>query len=177
MRQTTETASPFSNEARNAYVTEHLTDALVALLRKKPLEEISVSELCTRAGVGRASFYRNYESKEEILTREIDRLFRAWTDGAGQNENIPLSEWLGRMFAHFERHRAFYELLNRRGLTGLLKDAVVGLCGPKPEHAKEEAYARAYVAYALYGWIEVWFQRGMCETAEEIAEMFRLQKI
>ena len=23
------------------------------------------------------------------------------------------------------------------------------------------SYARAYVAYTLYGWIEVWFQRGM----------------
>ena len=38
-----------------------------------------------------------------------------------------------------------------------------------------EAYARAYVAYALYGWIEVWFQRGMKETAEEIAGLFQSQ--
>jgi len=28
------------------------------------------------------------------------------------------------------------------------------------------------VAYVLYGWIEVWFRRGMRESAEEIAELF-----
>ena len=37
------------------------------------------------------------------------------------------------------------------------------------------AYARAYVAYTLYGRIEVWFQRGMQNTAEEIAEIFMAQ--
>ena len=44
-------------------------------------------------------------------------------------------------------------------------------------HSKEEAYTRAYVAYTLYGWIEVWFQRGMQETAEEIAEMFQKHRL
>ena len=56
-----------------------------------------------------------------------------------------------------------------------MKDVIVGICGPKPEHSKIEAYARAYVAYTLYGWIEVWFQRGMKETAEEIAGLFQSQ--
>ena len=27
----------------------------------------------------------------------------------------------------------------------------------------------------LYGWIEVWFQRGMKESAEEMAEMLKAQ--
>lgn len=79
------------------------------------------------------------------------------------------------MFAHFEKHREFYELLNKRNLIYLLKDVIIGICGPKPEHSKEEAYGKAYVAYALYGWIEVWFQRGMQETAEEIANIFSFQ--
>ena len=63
MRQSVETVSPMSNEGRNAYVIGHITDALLGLLREKPLERISVSELCGRAGVGRASFYRNFISK------------------------------------------------------------------------------------------------------------------
>lgn len=79
------------------------------------------------------------------------------------------------MFAHFEKHRDFYQLLHQRDLIFLLKDVIIGLCGPKPEHSKIEAYARAYASYSLYGWVEVWFQRGMQETAAEIAEMFQGQ--
>lgn len=172
MRQTSKNVSPFSNEARNAYVIEHITDALLELLKDKPIADISISELCDFAGIGRASFYRNFENKEDILRRYIHRIFQEWTD-SDKNENRPLNELLGLLFAHFEKYRDFYSLLNKRNLIYLLKDVVIGLCGPKPEHCKEVAYTRAYVAYALYGWIEVWFQRGMKETAVEIAGIFK----
>ncbi len=175
MRQNEKNVSPMSNEGRNAYVIEHITDALLKLLREKTIEEISISELCEQAGIGRASFYRNFNSKEDILRAYIQNLFQEWTAKDAQEENRPLSEFLHSLFAHFEKHRDFYELLNQRNLICLLKEVIIGLCGPQPEHAKEEAYARAYYSYALYGWIEVWFQRGMRETAEEIAEMFQKQ--
>lgn len=173
MRQTSKNVSPFSNEARNAYVIEHMTDAFLKLLGNKPIGDISISELCNLAGTGRASFYRNFESKEDILRRYINKIFKEWTDEADKKKNRPLSELLRLLFAHFETHIDFYNLLNERNLVYLLKDVITGLCGPKPAHSKEEAYARAYVAYTLYGWIEVWFQRGMQESAEEIAEMFK----
>lgn len=175
MRQTPKNVSPFSNEARNAYVIEHITDAILELLQEKLIGDISISELCDLAGIGRASFYRNFESKEDILRRYINKIFKEWTDEADKKENRPLNELLGLLFAHFEKHRDFYSLLNERNLVYLLKDVIIGLCGPKPEHSKIEAYASAYIAYTLYGWIEVWFQRGMQETAEEIAGMFRGQ--
>lgn len=79
------------------------------------------------------------------------------------------------MFAHCEKHKNFYSLLNERDLIYLLKEVIIGLYGAKPEHCKEEAYARAYFAYALYGWIEVWLQRGMQESTEEIVEMFKIR--
>lgn len=162
-----------SNEGRNAYVVERLTEALVRLLEDKPLGEISVSELCEAAGVGRASFYRNFEDKEDILRSRLGVIFQEWVDEYEQRPDKPLSGHLRTLFTHFEKYRDLYALLDRRGLLGLLKDLVIGIFGPRPEHSQVEAYARAYVAYVLYGWIEVWFQRGMSESAEEIAGLFQ----
>lgn len=175
MRQTKQNVSPMSNEGRNAYVIEHLQNALLELLSEKPMNDISISELVDKAGVGRASFYRNYECKEDILKAHIDTLFCEWTNEGQKNSGAPLSEQVRIMIAHFEKHRDFYKLLNDRGLTYLLKDAIIGLCGPKPEYEKVQAYASAFVAYTIYGWIDVWFQRGMQESADEIAEMFKAQ--
>lgn len=76
MRQIKGNVSPMSNEGRNAYVIGHITDALLKLLREKPIEAISISELCGLAGIGRASFYRNFNSKEDILRSYIHGLFR-----------------------------------------------------------------------------------------------------
>lgn len=175
MRQTEQNVSPMSNEGRNAYVIKHLTEALISLLSKKPIEDISISELVNTAGVGRASFYRNYERKEDILKAYLDTLFREWTDECIINSEMPLSEQIRTMISHFEKHRSFYQLLNERGLTCLLKDVIIGICGPKREYEKTQAYAAAFVAYTLYGWIDVWFQRGMVESADEIAELFKAQ--
>ena len=41
----------------------------------KAIEDISISELCDNAGIGRASFYRNFDSKEDILRAYINQLF------------------------------------------------------------------------------------------------------
>lgn len=175
MRQSKQNVSPMSNEGRNAYVIEHLQNALLKLLLEKPMNDISISELVETAEVGRASFYRNYKQKEDILKAHIDCLFREWIDEWQKNDGAPLSERLRILIAHFEKHRDFYKLLNDRGLIYLLKDVIVGLCGPKPEYDKVQAYTTAYFAYVLYGWIDVWFQRGMRESSDEIAEMFKAQ--
>ncbi|RHP34517.1 TetR/AcrR family transcriptional regulator [Lachnotalea sp. AF33-28] len=175
MRQNPQNVSPMSNEGRNAYVIEHLTNAMLKLLRDKPLGEISISELIEEAGVGRASFYRNFEDKADILKAYLNKIFHEWVDEYEKSPERPLSEQLRTLFAHFEKYRDFYTLLNDRGLLWLLKDVVVWIFGPKPEHSQVEAYSRAYAAYVLYGWIEVWFQRGMQESAEEIAALFKSQ--
>lgn len=175
MRQTPKNVSPMSNEGRNAYVIQHITDALLTLLRDKPINDITISELCDLGGIGRASFYRNFESKEDILRGYINQILHEWVDGYNNNSSILLSEQMKAIFTHFEKHREFYGLLNKRGLIYLLKDVIIGIFGPKPEHSKTEAYAMAFVAYSLYGWIEVWFQRGMQESAEEMASLFKAQ--
>lgn len=77
------------------------------------------------------------------------------------------------MISHFEKNRAFYALLNKRGLIFLFKDAILNLVGLNPESEKSEAYVKAFAAYAFYGWIEIWFQRGMRESADEIAAIFK----
>lgn len=174
MKQTTKNVSPMSNEGRNTYVVEHLTDAILKLLQDKQISDISISELCDTAGVGRASFYRNFESKEDILRIYINKLFYKWTSKYNQNGDKPLSELIKALYTHFEEYRDFYRLLNSQKLIYLLKDVIIELCGPKPEHEKDEAYVKAFVAYTLYGWIEVWFQRGMKESSEEMESLFKM---
>lgn len=176
MRQNAKNVSAMSNDGRNAYVIEHLTDACLKLLSDKTISDITISELCDTAGVGRASFYRNFESKEDIVKEYITQLFFEWGTEYGEGANRPLYELILSLFTHFEKHRGFYELLNKRNLIYLLKDAIIKTCDLNIESTALEAYTKAFAAYALYGWIEVWFQRGMMETAEEMANLFRMQE-
>ena len=120
MRQTTKNVSPMSNKGRNAYVIRHITKSLLALLENKTIDDISISELCDNAGIGRASFYRNFNSKEDILRAYINQLFDVWKSDWEKNNSLPLSSGIGMIFEHFEQHKAFYRLLNERHLVYLL---------------------------------------------------------
>ena len=45
------------------------------LLKKKPFSEITVSDLVKKSGASRASFYRNYQSKEQIVDEYLEQIF------------------------------------------------------------------------------------------------------
>ena len=94
--------------------------------------------------------------------------------GSG-NPEAPLDESILRIFSHYEEYQKFYSLLNERGLIYLMKDVIIELYGLQPEDSALEAYAKAFVAYSLYGWTKVWFQRRMKESAEEMTNLFKQQ--
>lgn len=62
-----------SNKEANQLTKESIETALLFLLEKKDLKQISISELVRKAGVSRNAFYRNYKSKEDILEAYYER--------------------------------------------------------------------------------------------------------
>jgi len=75
-----------------------------------------------------------------------------------------------QLFFHFEANRRFYSLIYERGLIDLVKDLFLETFGFNPAQDLVPAYSSAYVAFLLYGWVEVWFRRGMKETVAELAD-------
>ena len=53
--------------SRNAI--EYLKQALTELLMEKPFEDISITELCDRAGVNRGSFYYHFVDKYDMVEK------------------------------------------------------------------------------------------------------------
>ena len=125
MRQTSKNVSPMSNEGRNLYVITHITESLLELLKDKPLNDISISELCSHAQVGRATFYRNFEVKEDVLNVYIHKLFSEWIDTYESNPPKTISQMVRELFLHLEKYRDFYGLLSERGLIYLLKNVLL----------------------------------------------------
>ena len=48
-----------------------IQEALLRLLETRPIDKIRVNELCAESGVNRATFYRHYETLQDIL-REME---------------------------------------------------------------------------------------------------------
>ena len=49
MEQNTKNVTALSNEMRNSYVLNQITEAMVELLKEKEMSNISISELCDKS--------------------------------------------------------------------------------------------------------------------------------
>ena len=164
------------NQQKNAFVKDQITVALLDLLKKKKLKDISVSEIAEQAQVGRVSFYRNYTDKEDVIRQYTGNLLRGWRnqyDAEKDHETCDIHHMFGSMFAHFKGNGDFYELLYRQGLLSYVLDTLKESMEVNPEKSNLEAYVSAFIAYGIYGWIEEWFARGMTESAESMAQLLR----
>lgn len=61
-------------DRRVQYTRAVLTQAMVQLLHAKPIEKISITEICKLADINRATFYLHYHSPYELLN-EIQEAF------------------------------------------------------------------------------------------------------
>lgn len=58
--------------ARATKTEQYLTEALVSLVRTKPMSKIQVRELCQVAQVNRTTFYKHYESIANFIEHIVD---------------------------------------------------------------------------------------------------------
>ena len=77
-----------------------IIDAFYSLIKKKPFQEISITEIAETAGVSRLTFYRNFESKENVVFEYSDRIRKAFYGRiAKTKETLDLSFMLNCCFS------------------------------------------------------------------------------
>jgi AcrR family transcriptional regulator len=95
-----------------------LREALVELIEEQGFDALTVGELTERAMVSRASFYRNYKDKydlvEQIFVEAIQTLFNAVSEPGTETVHPP-QVWV-RFFEHIAEYERLYRaLLGRKG--------------------------------------------------------------
>lgn len=62
------------NEGKYFYTANLMNQALLALLEKKDIEFITVTEIAKKAGVNRSTFYLHYDNVYELLEETLENL-------------------------------------------------------------------------------------------------------
>lgn len=154
-------------------VQEYITGAMFELLEKKDYTHITVQDLVDRAGVCRASFYRNYFTMDEVIDRFLDGVFtEAYPREAMSPANV--EECIRHFFKTALKYRRQLRVLLRRGLLDRVSVAFYRQTLEQIRHLqvlnnKYQPYFFSGVSAAM---LCAWVENDFAESPEEMARIF-----
>ena len=101
---------------------QYMVEALLALMREKPYNLISVKDITEKAGVARLTFYRNFETKEDIIRHHLQIGFDSYMEEVKQAEQLDLKHILTRCYTFWEGQREEILLFSAQNLGWLLRE-------------------------------------------------------
>ncbi|GGH69653.1 TetR family transcriptional regulator [Paenibacillus silvae] len=162
-----------------------LKEALLQLMQKYTLKEISISDIVQQADLNRGTFYRHYQYKEDLLneilqdvTQDLVASFRKPYEGLEEFHVDRMPSSAIAIFEHVHQHAQFYTLVVQseasssfqRMICDVLRDlSLQDLNYIFPPHINPELLA-SYQSHAIFGMIMEWIRQDFKHSPAYMAE-------
>lgn len=115
--------SSSSKDARALRSGNALRDALLALLERKPFDQITIRDICAEAGVHYATFFRHHQTKESLLdgiARDQIAMLNGLTMAIRGSSDYAAG--FRAMCAYVEEHRDLWSTLLNGGAGAAMRE-------------------------------------------------------
>lgn len=158
------------NNKRELSVAQYITNSLFELMKVKPYNDISITEITDKAKVNRVSFYRNFTSKEDIIIKWISSTTDKFLNSSNINyKTDSYLEYFTKLFTHLEKYKQEATLIYKADLFHLLKNEfdnkLINI------HKKEYTNYKSYfLAGGIFNVYYFWLINGCKESPHQVAE-------
>ncbi len=164
-----------NNAEANAITKESIESALIKLMKEKSFDEITITDITKTAGVSRLAYYRNYSSKEDILSGFLQNIIKDFYETFKVYDAIHETRELWyAIFRKIEEHAQEMRLLIQAGYSAkILQEYIKGINAPFEgvEKNPQLYYSNCYWVGALHCMTEEWLMRGMQEPVETMVDI------
>lgn len=160
-----------------------LLEALLELMQEKPYHQITIKDLTLRAQVDRSTFYRNFDTKEDILNQSIERIADEYIANLSVQQTLDMEKVSDIFFKLCHKHQHFFILIRRNHLSGYLLEAFNRKLIYINEITKGQfsyilsekhvKYALAFNAGGMWNILNQWIDSGAAESPAELTEAFK----
>lgn len=163
------------NNKRKKESMERIEKIFIELLQTKVLNEISVSDICKRAGLNRTTFYANYPDIYGLADAIRDKLEVAVSDlyrdeiTQGFNSNDYL-----KLFRHIQENQIFYQTYFKLGYDNKYRiiSYDTGLAKMHFQN-KHIEYHMEFFKAGITQIIKMWLKNGCKESPEKMFEIIK----
>ncbi|KHD37527.1 AcrR family transcriptional regulator [Clostridium acetobutylicum] len=155
-----------------------IIEAMLKLLAEKPYEKITITEIAYTAQLGRRTFYRNFDSKEDVLDMYIKGLIDEYINLL-KNEYLTIHNGAKVYFTFWSKHLDFLILMEKNNLLHLLLqrfNQYLPMIHKEVNENKIEKFNDRMLEYVLFfsagGFWNIlvkWLQDGAKETPDDMA--------
>lgn len=171
-------------DRRVKYTKMVLKNSLIEILDEKPIEKVTVKEICDRADINRGTFYSHYSDQYDLYNNVIDELLAGIFERMGNFIDEDLSpedihESITSVYDYIkENYKLVKILLNGRieyNIEKRIRDVVKKIYLDKISSVDPELVNTAYsfVASGILGLIKYWINSGMRNSSSEMADFSR----
>lgn len=172
-------------DARVRYTKMVIRDSLISLLREKPLAKITVTEICARAGVNRATFYSHYSDPTDLLYSIEDGITNdiiARLGSAFYESGSILGETLTSILEYIHDNAEVISVLfsddadtsfQTRFVTLLEERFLSSWTTARRLNPEDAEYIYTFAATGSLGLIRKWLADGLKKSPAELAAMIQ----
>lgn len=104
--------------SKEDYIKHYIVEALFKLMRQYEYDKISVTDVVNKAGVGRATFYRHFKTKEDVIVYYFAHQTRSYNSEQRYYPRCKADyiEIVLRTFSMFKEQKDILLLLHRARL-------------------------------------------------------------
>jgi AcrR family transcriptional regulator len=170
-------------DRRIARTQRLLGEALLELIQEQSFDSITIRDITERADIGYATFFRHYDSKEELLAQQLESIIRQLEDMVGERDDDYFEREGELLFEHVGQNELLY-----RGLLGghahvqvirRLRDALIRVIRPHIEgHLPDEELlipleiAVNHVAASALELVAWWLENDMPYPPKEMSRTY-----
>lgn len=158
----------------NILTKECIITALLRLMETQSYDSISITDITALAGVSRMAYYRNYNSKDEILINHILDQEKLLLSGISAEKVYDLKGAIAFISGFFQENANVIEAIYEAGLahmlTEMLEERIYNYF-PIAAATKKGRYAVHYYVGGILSVFKLWFDGGMKESVAEISEI------
>ena len=155
------------------FLKECMADALIELMKNDSVEKITVIQITNKAGVGRATWFRHFDSKNEALTFKLVKLWYDWTYEHGMDKTKKYTANNALDFFVFSFNtKELFNLIYKNKLQSVIYDAFYQIVIPQHRDDPIECYKSRFISHGLFGLLDEWIKRDYKESPPEMSELF-----
>ncbi len=158
-----------------------LVDSLINLMKQKSFYKITIREIAEKAELDRRTFYRHFNSKEDILNHYIDNLYNEYLSSLHNQSELTIYSLAKTYFSFWENHLDFLFIINQNNLQSFLLSKYNKYLPqiyktlksemPITESSIQFQYALAFKTGGFWNILFEWANNGARQKTHEMADI------